>query len=290
MNKTFKVIFSKVLGKHVVVSELVNSQGKGSLRNICKAVAAVLFASGALLVSGLAFAQSSEEFEGDFYYITPSGTPDGGTFISIGNQYNGRSYSSRTDREYMANQGFSHDNRGWYKMVNGQKVYANTTNDSLNYLAHQATSELALTETGVQKVIDAAGGGEVEEGETKLVSGGTVAQAMDALGNGKANKDLDNITDSGKEVIREIAKTQDTNTKVTEGAVDYDAGTLTLTNTEADGTTSIVTVTGIKDDDTTYSAGTNVGISGDGNAINAADSKVDSVSVETGTSSTSGNT
>ena len=49
MNRTFKVIFSKVLGKHVVVSEIASNIQRGA----CKAVAVALTAVAALAVSGL---------------------------------------------------------------------------------------------------------------------------------------------------------------------------------------------------------------------------------------------
>ena len=80
--------------------------------------------------------------------------------------------------------------------------------------------------------------GEVEDGNTGIVTGGTVYEALTEGLDGKANTDLDNISDDGKQVINEIAKgavkvVDGTNTTVTEGT-DGDAKTYAV-NVVTDG-------------------------------------------------------
>ena len=84
----------------------------------------------------------------------------------------------------------------------------------------------------------ALGGGTVAKGDKKFVDGDTVAAALENMGGqvtGKANTSLDNITDAGKTVIKDLAK----------GAVKVADGEHTTVTTEnnADGVTYKVNVT-----------------------------------------------
>ena len=121
--------------------------------------------------------------------------------------------------------------------------------------------------------------GKVESGNTGVVTGGTVYEALQSQSaaiDGKANKSLDNITDSGKTVVRDLAKeavkvVDGTNTTVTDGT-DGNAKTYAVnvvTNgTIASGDTGIVT------GGTVF---TETRVSADGNYIKAADSTADNL-------------
>jgi hypothetical protein len=82
MNKTFKVIFSKVLGKHVVVSELVNSQGKGGKAQ--KVVAGVLASVALAGTLGLVPMSAGAQDATAAYYSVNSNGKDLGNQASDG--------------------------------------------------------------------------------------------------------------------------------------------------------------------------------------------------------------
>ena len=95
-------------------------------------------------------------------------------------------------------------------------VTGNTLNkalDGLNLdgnLANKADKNAGNLEDADKEAWRAAlGGGTVAKGDKKFVDGDTVAAALENMGGqvtGKANTSLDNITDAGKTVIKDLAK------------------------------------------------------------------------------------
>ena len=109
------------------------------------------------------------------------------------------------------------------KLGNGKNEAGNTglvTGDTLNKaldglnldgnLANKADKNAGNLEDADKEAWRAAlGGGTVAKGDKKFVDGDTVAAALENMGgqvNGKANTSLDNITDAGKTVIKDLAK------------------------------------------------------------------------------------
>ena len=109
------------------------------------------------------------------------------------------------------------------KLGNGKNEAGNTglvTGDTLNNaldglnldgnLANKADKNAGNLEDADKEAWRAAlGGGTVAKGDKKFVDGDTVAAALEDMGGqvtGKANTSLDNITDAGKTVIKDLAK------------------------------------------------------------------------------------
>ena len=109
------------------------------------------------------------------------------------------------------------------KLGNGKNEAGNTglvTGDTLNKaldglnldgnLANKADKNAGNLEDADKEAWRAAlGGGTVAKGDKKFVDGDTVAAALENMGGqvtGKANTSLDNITDAGKTVIKDLAK------------------------------------------------------------------------------------
>lgn len=128
------------------------------------------------------------------------------------------------------------------KLGNGKNEAGNTglvTGDTLNKaldglnldgnLANKADKNAGNLEDADKEAWRAAlGGGTVAKGDKKFVDGDTVAAALENMGGqvtGKANTSLDNITDAGKTVIKDLAK----------GAVKVADGEHTTVRTEEKG-------------------------------------------------------
>ena len=128
------------------------------------------------------------------------------------------------------------------KLGNGKNEAGNTglvTGDTLNNaldglnldgnLANKADKNAGNLEDADKEAWRAAlGGGTVAKGDKKFVDGDTVAAALENMGGqvtGKANTSLDNITDAGKTVIKDLAK----------GAVKVADGEHTTVRTEEKG-------------------------------------------------------
>ena len=116
------------------------------------------------------------------------------------------------------------DKEAWQtKLGDGKNEAGNTglvTGDTLNKaldglnldgnLANKADKNAGNLEDADKEAWRAAlGGGTVAKGDKKFVDGDTVAAALENMGGqvtGKANTSLDNITDAGKTVIKDLAK------------------------------------------------------------------------------------
>ena len=98
---------------------------------------------------------------------------------------------------------------GFDVQTDGTKV--KTVNPDSNVINFKSGNHVALSNDNGSVKIDVVDDGQVAEGNTGLVTGGTVYQAIEDMNipgalDTKANTDLDNISDAGKDVVRNLAK------------------------------------------------------------------------------------
>ena len=287
MNKSYKVIWSKVKGCYVVVSEIAKRCSKSSSgKKVASGVLSLAIMAG---INSPVFAEDPIVYDDDTHEtITLDGPIGAGTVITGLGQ--GQLSAASTDavtgaQLYATNQRFNEwdsamsnlssavgvaqadisnlktnyiiansaintlrtqVDTGINVLVNGAKV--KNINPDSNYFNFVPGDNIAIAADGESVKISALGNGQVASGDTGLATGGTVysetrptadgtyiatanttAANLTALDNavkandeGKANIALDNITDDGKTVIRDLAKESvkvinGTNTTVTEG-------------------------------------------------------------------------
>ncbi len=119
---------------------------------------------------------------------------------------------------------------GWNATIDGAKV--KTINPSANYLNFATGDDVKLTDNNGSIKIAMAASGKVEAGNTHAVTGDAVYKALantPTVGamEGKANTALDNLNDTGKQTVRDLAKeavAADLDTKANTDASNIDVG------------------------------------------------------------------
>ena len=118
-----------------------------------------------------------------------------------------------------ANTALNKVNRGYHLMLNGIRIasYDPTNND---IAVRDGTNTKMVFDTNTNAVkLNVEGNGTIADGDTGLVSGGTAYTALE----GKANTDLDNLSDAGKKVIKDTMAS-DLSGKASTDASNIDAG------------------------------------------------------------------
>ncbi|MGO5593387.1 YadA-like family protein [Acidaminococcus sp. HCP3S3_G9_1] len=119
---------------------------------------------------------------------------------------------------------------GWNATIDGAKV--KTINPSANYLNFATGDDVKLTDNNGSIKIALAASGKVEAGNTHAVTGDAVYKALantPTVGamEGKANTALDNLNDTGKQIVKDLAKeavAADLDTKANTDASNIDVG------------------------------------------------------------------
>ena len=118
-----------------------------------------------------------------------------------------------------ANTALNKVNRGYHLMLNGVRIASyDPTNNDIAVRDGTNTTMVFDTKTNAVK-LNVEGNGTIADGDTGLVSGGTAYTALE----GKANTDLDNLSDAGKKVIKDTMAS-DLSGKASTDASNIDAG------------------------------------------------------------------
>ena len=118
-----------------------------------------------------------------------------------------------------ANTALNKVNRGYHLMLNGVRIASyDPTNNDIAVRDGTNTKMVFDTKTNAVK-LNVEGNGTIADGDTGLVTGGTAYTALE----GKANTDLDNLSDAGKKVIKDTMAS-DLSGKASTDASNIDAG------------------------------------------------------------------
>ena len=117
-----------------------------------------------------------------------------------------------------ANTALNKVNAGYHLMLNGIRIASyNPSNNDIAVRDGTNTKMVYDTKTSAIK-LNVEGNGTIAEGDTGLVSGGTAYTALET----KANTDLDNLSDAGKQVIKDTMAS-DLSAKASTDASNIDA-------------------------------------------------------------------
>ena len=262
MNKIYKVIWSRAKHCYIVASEIAKSSGKSSSSNKAKKtamIAAAVLSLGMTYSASAAVPVTYDDSSKDTITLNQNQS-DGVTLANVkgGNVFAGSHYAVNGDdlqnvknlvKDYdetianlntsiatnnttvsdiqttlgktttTANTALNKVNRGYHLMLNGVRIASyDPTNNDIAVRDGTNTTMVFDTKTNAVK-LNVEGNGTIADGDTGLVSGGTAYTALE----GKANTDLDNLSDAGKKVIKDTMAS-DLSGKASTDASNIDAG------------------------------------------------------------------